>query len=616
LFLLQKNAEKYSHFAENQRKWFKNLKNIENSLIIYYNDSTKVSKFMKGEIQMNKFCKILAVIMAVLMLATMATACKNSDGGDELDDVLDGGGTSIKDDGGDDDDSAGDEGKGDADDPVDGDTDDKKDDGKNDSSDKKDEGNKKDDKNDGKQDAPSSQDQVIQNYDETKKYDAQNNPLIAETKKLNYSTAVSFDVDTTGFVKNNIKLKDLKGKTLTLITAIMYNTFQYKNEKGEYLGEWLWWESLKDEYGLNIKYIKSRFDKSVQQSLTYMNAGKALDIIPTHVAGFPKFLNLSQPLDPYINIQNLGNSPGVDKMTLDETKWGGTYRCIGPIGAANVLWYNQTMVEQFGLKDPHKTWQEGNWNWNTFESFLKSVPATTPDGKELKAYGQCAADIPYSWALTNGVYHIQIDTKSSTPNLINNWLDSKTLAAWEFISGTLKSIKFGGDLGGVYSGTNMMADTVNLMNVWDQFGYTKGKTFNWVPFPKATTSTGRDIAFNYGYTMMLPKKMKNQSNAPYAVKFMELWACRFTEAIFDYFEMTECLHFNYAQKREYFEFVVKNTYFGVQMNEWDMVTGDNAAQKNNWLKSFSNAQFNITTETNAMKNVVEQALKDALAYGN
>ena len=165
-------------------------------------------------------------------------------------------------------------------------------------------------------------------------------------------------------------------------------------------------------------------------------------------------------------------------------------------------------------------------------------------------------------------------------------------------------------------GTLMMSDAVNLMNVWDNFEYTKGKKFNWVPFPKATTSTGRDIAFNYGYTMMLPKKMKNQSNAPYAVKFMELWANRFTEAVFDYFETTKCIGMDYAAKKEYFEFVVQNTYFGIQMNEWDMLTGDNAAAKGNHSKAFYNASYNITTETAATKNVVEKAIKDCLAYGS
>ena len=556
---------------------------------------------------MKRFCKILCVILAVLMLVGMATACKKSIVDEEIEAL---GGIESTDDP--------EEGTEEGDEPT-KDPEKEEEDPKNPSGGEKnpDGGDKKPEGGNGEKNPNGSGGNKVPEYtggvDE--KYTMDNNPLVAEGKKLNYGTEVSYDIDTTGFVKNNIKLKDLKGKTLTLITAIMYETFQYKNEKGEYVGEWKWWESLKSTYGLNVKYIKSRFDKSVAQSLTYMNAGKALDVIPTHVGGFPKFLCLSQPLDPYINLQNIGNSPGVDNMCLEETKWGGTYRCIAAIGSVNVLWYNQTLVEQLGLKDPHKTWQDGNWNWNTFEAFVKSVPATTPDGKALNAYGQCGADIPYSWGLTNGIHHIKIDTESKTPNLINNWLDPKTIAAWEFISGVIKSVKYGGGISEVYHGTNMMADTVNLMNRWDDVEYTKGKTFNWVPFPKATTATGRDIAFNYGYTMMLPKKMKNQSNAPYAVKFMELWANRFTEAIFDYFEMTNCLHFTYAQKKEYFEFVVKNTYFGIQMNEWDMVTGDNATQKNQWFKAFNNAQFNITTETQAMKNVVEQALKDCLAYG-
>ncbi|MBQ8894464.1 MAG: hypothetical protein IJ043_08680 [Clostridia bacterium] len=566
---------------------------------------------------MNKFCKVLAVILAVLMLVGMATACKKSDAEDDLG-VLNSGNTGI---GGTNDDSSGEsdggsgaEGNGGS--TNNGGSTDNSGSTNNGGSTNNDGSNNAGSNNSGSTQAPATQDEVVKEYDSTKKYDMANNPLVAETKKINYGTEVSYDIDTTGFVKNNIKLADLKGKTLTLITAIMYNTFQYKNEKGEYVGEWLWWESLKDAYGLNVKYIKSRFDKSVSQSLTYMNAGKALDVIPTHVGGFPKFLCLSQPLDPYINIQNIGNSPGVDQMTLDETKWGGTYRCISAIGAVNVIWYNQTMVEQMGLKDPHTTWQKGEWNWNAWEAFVKSVPATTPEGKALNAYGQCNVDVVYSWGLTNGIHHIKIDTESKEPNLINNWMDPKTIAAWEFVSGVFKSIKYGGSVWDVYGGGTMMADCTGLMDKWDEVEYTEGKKFNWVPFPKATTSTGRDIAFNYGYTMMLPKKMKNQSNAPYAVKFMELWANRFTEAIFDYFETTKCIGMDYAAKKEYFEFVVKNTYFGIQMNEWDMLTGDSATQKNQWLKSFSNAQFNVTTETTAMKNIVEQALKDCLAYGS
>ena len=553
---------------------------------------------------MKRFCKILAVILAALMLTTMATACKRSD--EEEDWSFKDSAINTNTDP--DDPNSPITNPDDPNNPLDPDN-------PNQPKDPNNPNNPKDPNNPNNPDNP-NQPSDPSKPDPTIKYTS-NNPLVAEGKEPNTKIAPSFDVDSTGFVKNNISIKDLKGKTLTLITAIYYSTFQYKGPNGELLNEWTWFDSMKDTYGLNLKYIKSRFDKSVQQSLTYMNAGKALDIIPTHVGGFPKFLNLSQPLDPYVNIQNLGNSPGVDEMTLNETKWGGTYRCISPIGCVNVLWYNQSMVEEFGLKDPHKTWQEGNWNWDTWKAFITSVPATTSDGKVLYAYLQCNSDSLYSWPLTNGLAPIQIDTQSSTPNLINNWLDSKSLAAWEFYSSAVKSVKFGGDFSNLYTdGTLMMADAVNLMNSWETQEYARNHKYNWVPFPKATTATGRDVAFNYGYTMMIPKKVKTQSNIPYAVKFMELWACRFTEAIFDYFATSSYIAFNYAQRKEYFEFVVSNTYFGVQMNEWDMLTGDNLKAINTWKQAQHDSRYNITTETSKVKNIVEQAIKDCLAYGN
>ena len=103
------------------------------------------------------------------------------------------------------------------------------------------------------------------------KWDAVNNPLLAESKAPNVGIAPSFDIDTTGFVKNGIKIADLKGKSLTLITSIRYSTFQYRGEKGENYNEWGWFDALKKTYGLNLKYIESRFDKSVQHILKLLD---------------------------------------------------------------------------------------------------------------------------------------------------------------------------------------------------------------------------------------------------------------------------------------------------------------------------------------------------------
>ncbi|MBR6793454.1 MAG: hypothetical protein IKM48_03730 [Clostridia bacterium] len=572
---------------------------------------------------MKKFCKIIAVIMAVLMLVTMATACKNSSD-DEFDGVFNPGGDTVQD--GNNQTNQG--GEDNTDDPS-GSTpgDDNTPDGSS-QGDKKPSGGTQGDKNPTNGDdkkpgndgeptkKPVDQEQANKEYVASEKYNMDNNPLLFEGKKENTKFELNFDLDTTGFVKNNIKIADLKGKTLNLITGVRYGCWEFKNDKGEYVSEFDWFDECKKLFGLNVKYTISRFDQADQQALTYMNAGKALDIIGTHVGGFPKYLNLSRPLDPYINIQNKGNSPGVCEMTLEQTKWGGSYRCMSAIGAVNVMWYNQSLVEQFNLKDPHKLFQEDKWDWDAFEAFMKSIPKTTPEGKELKAYRQCGSDMKYSWPLTNGCGDIEIDTKSKEPNLINNWLDDRTVAAREFISRVCKSVNYGGSFGNLYTdGTLMMSDAYNMNPNFDSTDYGKAHKYNWVPFPKANTPTGRYVAFNYGFTQMLAKKMKTESNAPYAVKFMELWANRFTEANYDFFSQNTSIAMDYKAKKEHFEFCINNTYFGVQMNEWDMVTGDNKKAFSQFSSSYTNPQYNVTTEGKAVANIVEQAIKDCLIYG-
>ena len=581
---------------------------------------------------MRRFCKVLAIILSILMLTTMATACKTNTDDANLGALS--GNSGISGSNGDNNagggDDLGEDNSGSANNAGDatggnssgGSSSNKND--KNNSS-GKDNSSKPSDKNetpDKGSDNTGNQD-VIKDYDETKKYNADTNPLVAEKKEPNGGVAPSFNLDTTGFVKNNIKLKDLKGKSLTFLTAIMYDTFQYVDTSGKLQGEWEWFKMLQKEYGLKINYIKTRFDKSMGQALTYMTSGKQIDIIPTHVGAFPTCLQLTQPLDPYVNMNNLGNSPGVDLQVLEETKWAGKYRCIAPIGAVNVLWYNQSLCEELGLLDPHTLWQQGKWNWNTWRSWIQSIPPTNNAGKPLASYYACVPDIWYAFALTNGFNPVAIDTASSEPNLINNFRRQEVLDAWEYCVDTLASAKNlnmkGASWDTMFSeGNVMMYDTLNLMNEFayeDYYKYCHDKQYNWVPYPKSGTKTGRDVAFCYGYTMMLPKKMKVQSNAIYAVKFMELWANRFTEAIFDYQATINYLSFDYTARKEYFTFVTQNTYFGLQMDEWRQLSGNDKSAMGAWQYSFVSRTANIVTESKKVANLVDKAIASILDYG-
>ena len=365
--------------------------------------------------------------------------------------------------------------------------------------------------------------------------------------------------------------------------------------------------------------------------MTYMNAGKALDLIPTSIGGFPQFLNLSQGLNPYINLQNIGNSPGVDEMTFEETEYGGQYRCIAPIGAVDVLIYNQSLVEELNLKDPHTMWQNDEWDWNAWRAFLTSVPANTNDGKKLFAYRQGIGSWWTVFPLTNGIAPIALDHENKEPNLLNNWMNDDVLEAVTFFADTMKSVNdcISSDDGETLKteesycrlfkdGTLMMGNRVWLAGDYDKYDYAKSRKYNWVPYPKAPGENGRYVAYNFGYTMMIPRVVKNKNNIPYAVKFAELWANRCTESIFDYFEEQPHLKFTYAQKKEYFEFCVKNTYFGLQMNEWRNLSGENFKAMRDAATGYIWAAFlpeiNAASKHREVYNVVQQAIETCKNY--
>ena len=151
------------------------------------------------------------------------------------------------------------------------------------------------------------------------------------------------------------------------------------------------------------------------------------------------------------------------------------------------------------------------------------------------------------------------------------------------------------------------------MRDYYQYDYARTQKYNWVPYPKGPSANGQCIVMNYGNTMMLPKKVKNQSNIPYAVKVMELWANRFTEALNDYFQ-APFYRWTYEQRVEYFDYAAKNNQFSHGARIFSLLTGDDYKYYSNFYKSFYNNDYNTATEAAKVKNVVEKALKLSLEY--
>lgn len=461
---------------------------------------------------------------------------------------------------------------------------------------------------------------------EQSKYDFDRNPLINNDRLTNKEMMPSFAIDDTAFVRSGTKLADLKGKTVVFFTADNFAAWSYRNNKGETIDEWTWFKLLKSEWGLNVKYTVNQHAQSTNNALAAMNAGKQLDIVYSNHVVFPMSISISRTITDFVNINNLGSSPGVCKRTMDLCQWGGSLRLISPIGCVDVLWYNQTMAQELGLPDPHIQWENGKWNWDTFKNFLVSAPKTTKAGKNLTAFVQWPHNASYIWPSTNGCVYIEIDTENRSPSLINRWNDPKTLAAWEFIAGVSNSIAFGSNNSadytgendlksvhlGLYEGTTLMSATM-YTQVYRDTEYSKNVQINWVPYPKSTTGTGQEICQYYGFGMMLPKKTIKEDNVPIALKFAELWATRFTEAIFDNLQVFEYYSLNYKQRKQYFDFVVNNEVFGLAMNDF---AGSTVGTDTSFFKCFSgDPSYNVKTEATKASNLVTQYIKECMSFG-
>ena len=475
---------------------------------------------------------------------------------------------------------------------------------------------------------------------EESKYDFDKNPLINRDRQSNKEIMPSFNLNDTGFVRAGTKIEDLRGKSLVFYTPDSYALFSYRDKKGATIDEFAWFKQLKSEIGLSIKMTRAGHMSTVENGLRDMNAGKQMDIVFSSHVTYPSSLCISRSITDKININSIGSSPGVCKRTMDILKWGNTYRCIAPIGLVDVLWYNATLTQELGLSDPHKIWEADKWDWDAYSKFMHSVPEKTQDGKNLIANVHWIGNTSYLWPSTTGTPHIYVDADAKVPTLINNWDADTTLRAWEFVTTVHNETGFVGKGSGIdeawamYEGTTLMTGTLRTQ-VYRDTEYSKHIQINWVPYPMENCRTlaqmeqalndkyGKDgvkpavthdgSAQFCGFAALLPKKTIKENNVDIALKFMELWATRFTEAYFDNLNVFEYYNFNYKQRKQYFDFVTQRTTFGLAMNDWRGCDLTSVTQFFNCFKG--DAAYNIKTEATKGSNIVAAFVVDSLKFG-
>lgn len=176
--------------------------------------------------------------------------------------------------------------------------------------------------------------------------------------------------------------------------------------------KWLaWWkmdettpavELLKSLYGTPAKNpdgytAKADTDAFVNINTSYaaryetlaklISAGDSPDIFPFEINNFPYsvFRKMFKSVDDYFDFT--ADQWADTKSVMDQFVWGGKNYCpITELNIADLLWYRQSVVDDAGLDDPWKLFENNEWDWDAFMTMCRKFTETGDDKYALDGY--------------------------------------------------------------------------------------------------------------------------------------------------------------------------------------------------------------------------------------
>lgn len=134
------------------------------------------------------------------------------------------------------------------------------------------------------------------------------------------------------------------------------------------------YEELYGKNTINI-VITSSTDGYKEKLVAMLAGGDAPEIVQAKTDWMPSYAieNILQPIDGKIDYSKLPYQGLVNAMT-----WNGKHYVGNPNGVwSEVIWYNKTLFENWGVKTPMEYYKEDDWTW---DNFLKVAQEMTSNG--------------------------------------------------------------------------------------------------------------------------------------------------------------------------------------------------------------------------------------------
>ena len=133
--------------------------------------------------------------------------------------------------------------------------------------------------------------------------------------------------------------------------------------------------AFEEKYGGKIEWINVTWEKRYEKLAEMIANGEGVDFFPANdMDAFPKgaVRGMFVPVDDYIDF----SSPLWEdvKDINDSLMWNDSHYCtvLQATGDKVACIYNRKTMSEAGLEDPADLYARGEWDWDAFESMLKS----------------------------------------------------------------------------------------------------------------------------------------------------------------------------------------------------------------------------------------------------
>ncbi|MFS0724959.1 ABC transporter substrate-binding protein [Paenibacillus sp. 1P07SE] len=154
-------------------------------------------------------------------------------------------------------------------------------------------------------------------------------------------------------------------------------------------------DALMEKHNFNVEYVVVDYGEYRDKIAASLLAGEPLgDIIrlarPWMMPALVK-QDLFWPLDDYV----INDNAFVLQYTTDHSQFEGNgygFR-IGVTGAASGIFYNRSLMNEFGMKPLQEYVDEDNWNWDTLIQVAKEANKDTDNDGKLDRWGLATASM-------------------------------------------------------------------------------------------------------------------------------------------------------------------------------------------------------------------------------